>query len=301
MVLKFYLMTNWLSLRIDAAGVNNNIRYEPNVSNFYGVGVSYDGFGLRLPAIGKYGEESEQEYGKTDYSDFQAFYYGTSFCVDFIYQKYKGFYLDFPEEYGYEPGDPATIRGDIAVRTVGVNLYYQFSRALSLRAAFEQIGRQASSGGSFMVMLGLQQQEISADSDIVPPPVAVLAGIPYSGGRYYLGTLAFGYGYGWIRGKWYVTPVVLFGAGVNRASDERGDQTQHRYDIVTKTTGKLAAGYNGDSFFCGLTFVMDAVQYFSDKSDKAESAPTNSLGEDRNSIGVAVESGYLELFAGFRF
>lgn len=297
MQVKLFMVQNHLELEIDSDRLSESIMYLPNAPTSLGIGMSYNGFGMRLSNSLTSGVDDKNLYGTTKARDYQLYYYGISFCVDLIYQSYMGFYLDSPELYGYSAGDSSTIRGDIEMRNVGFNLYYVFSERLSLPAAFEQIGRQHESGGSFLLMMSLQKQDLSADSSLVPAPVESTVGAQYHGGMYLNGILGGGYGYSFICGNFFITPVLVFGAGVARAHEDRGLDSVTHYVMGSKLIVKLALGYNGESVFWGLVALLDSVMYWGDDIH----ASSSGLGGDQEPVDVYITSGYVEFFMGLRF
>lgn len=300
--LKLFIMRNATTLEIDSDSLDEPIAYQPNVPNFYGINLSYAGFGMRLQKAAEYAVHDETVYGKTEATDYQIFYYGASLCMDLMYQRYKGFYLESPENFGYIAGDPPTIRGDLEMENLGFNLYYILSERLSLPAAFEQIGVQRVSGGSWILMMSLWRQEISADYSLIPGSVAPSVGMEYLGGRYINGTLGLGYGYSFICGNFFFSPLMIWNFGLTRAREDRASDSVIRYDIAYKIIGKFAIGYNGETYYWGMVAVVDLASYWIEQTD-SDSVLSGSREQsgDRQPIDIAVALGYVEFFLGFRF
>ncbi|HPA72930.1 MAG TPA: DUF4421 family protein [Spirochaetota bacterium] len=294
---KLFLYVNEMEMEIDSDALNAPVRYLPNSPDILGIGMSYNGLGFRLTNVLESGVDDERLYGATKFRDYQLYYYSASLCADLGYQRYRGFYLDKPESFGYTAGDPPTIRDDLELRNITFNLYYVISTRLSLPAAFEQTQIQRESGGSFLLMMSLQQNDISSDSSLIPPSAAPQVGMEYRGGRYYNALLGAGYGYGFICGHFFFTPVLMYGMGITRAREMLGADSVVRYDLAGKLIFKLGLGYNGESYYWGFSAVFDAVWYF------VENADSGSSGQvvDEQLLDITVTTGYMEMYFGMKF
>jgi hypothetical protein len=145
------------------------IKYSPNVFSNTGVSIYYQGTGISLGRTLKKSEKDKEIYGKTEYRDFQFYYYTSSFGFDLYSQDYSGFYLEDPESFGYTKGAPETIRSDLKIRTFGLNLYSIFDNAFSFRAAVNQSERQKDSHGSLLAMFSITRFQVESDYSLIPP------------------------------------------------------------------------------------------------------------------------------------
>ncbi|MBP7604680.1 MAG: DUF4421 family protein [Spirochaetes bacterium] len=291
---KMLVFWNDIDMDISTDGLRNDVQYMPNDATILGVGLSYNGLGLKLTHASGSGDRDQRVYGTTEVRDYRMYYYSAALCVDLMYQRYKGYYLDDPDDFGYAAGDPPTIRGDLDMRNVAFNLYYVVSERLSLPAAFEQTDIQRECGGSFILMMTLQQNDISSDGSLFPPSVASQVGMEYRGGRYQHALAGAGYGYGFVLRHFFFTPMLMACLGMTRARDDRGADSPVHYDMSYKLIMKFALGYNGDTFYWGVINMMDGLGYNAKRTDAGSP-------DDERTIDVNVFAHYVELFFGMKF
>lgn len=240
--------------------VNNNqigedIKYEANTTMDTGIEASYQSFGASI-TLSSESLMDEKKFGKSESRDYQFYFYTDHFGADLYYQKYKGYFLSEPETFGYKEGDPLTLRPDIFVKNIGTNIYYSFSDDYSLSASFKQMEKSYKSAGSWLVSLSINEFEIKGDSSLIPLPVQSQFGdfSDYRGGKYR--SISAGGGYGYLHvftNDFYLGGALMVGIGYMYMKEDLGST-----DISSNTTAinvnlKISAGYNGETFYCGLT------------------------------------------------
>ena len=266
----------------------SEIDYCANNPYAYNLEMTYRQFGFSMSrSTGKMADDTEK-YGKTESRDYQAYLFGRSIGVDIFYQKYQGFYLDYPEKFGLTTGDPS-IRRDLKIRTRGVNLYYALFDELNLAAAFKQSERQLRSGGSFLMMISITDSGIEGDHSLIP-----LSEQPYydqySGMKKASYTSAYvsaGYGYNFIHGPLYCALMFFAGGGGGYTKITTGEESFGKSAVGYKMNFKLSAGYNGDTVLLGLYFFSDFSNVF--------------IMTSGNFFRIDTSLGSMGIFAGVRF
>lgn len=261
------------------------VSYQPNPSagGYYGVGISWNGIGLSFVGDVPASDSDEEKYGKSSYENLSMFLYGKQYGIDLFYQRYQGYYLSNPEEFGLHEGDPATIRPDLALATLGMNAYYVFSGDFSLIGAFNQTERQLSSGGSFLFMMSVMRFTIESDGPLVP---AAYDGGDYAGfygGRFYSVAASPGYAYTLVYSGLYLTLGVFLGGGLIYQEMDVSSGEKSGFNTMLRTSVKSALGYNGESIFAGMLVIYDIV-----------SGGTGELSAEQMIFNI-------EFFAGARF
>jgi hypothetical protein len=245
----------------NSAQYTDQIEYWPNVPLSGGLDISYKSYGFSFS--GKLGGSSRdmEVYGKTKYHDFQMYHYARKFGVDMYYQNYRGFYLDDARKYGYEQGDPQTIRPDLKIRTMGLNTYYIFSDDFSYSASVNQQERQSQWDWTFLLMGSVNYFRINSSGSLIPAPqqAAYDEYSGYSGGRY--ASLGISPGLALIVPiyHFYLSGTLFVGGGVmNKRYDTSSDRV-NAFEPYLKVNLRLGCGYNGDSFFAGMNVSNDAT------------------------------------------
>lgn len=245
----------------DTTHYSDQIKYQPNVPANFGLGISYDGFGLSYKFGFTISESQKQKYGSTSFDDWQIYYYGRKFGIDGFLQQYRGFRLESPESYGYKTGDPETKRSDLRVNTLGLNLYYVFSDNFSMASSFKQSERQNSSGGSFLIMISSTLYSVTADRSLIPPSVAASYGndASFSGALFSSIGIAPGFAYTIVFRNFYFTPAIFLGTGFMNKKRAIGSGVTNNTESYIKANVRGALGYNGNGFFAGISILNDVT------------------------------------------
>jgi hypothetical protein len=257
--------TKFVLSHYDNHGYNpKGITYKPNNYIDFGMSASYRMFGISVgtaTAGFKKSTKDRDDYGKSESRNIQLSYYGRKISGDFFYQKYKGFYLANSSWYGYETGDSNMKRPDISLRNMSFNAFYAFADGFSLPSSMDNNERQKKSKGSFLMMLSAGDLTINAARPLIPASEADSFG-GYAGftrGHYRSAGVSAGYAYNMIIGNFYITPVLFVGAGIMQKTEHANEGRSRRYGSFNKLNGRIAAGYNGDSFVTGIRASNDTV------------------------------------------
>jgi len=260
MVIRAYESTKFNNFKfIDR---HNKLVYKPNNHNIFGLGFNYRFFslnaGIYIPSTGK----NIGEYGRTKALDLQPHLYAHRFIVDLYAQFYHGYYLsnEGATQYNYQHADVEK-RPDIVTKNISVGVQYVFNdKRFSYNAPFYQNERQKKSAGSFLVGGGVYHTDISGDSALTPVNINYAnffnnyhfsathnTGIGVNGGYAY--TLV-------IKKLFFLTEIVSAGAGVNSATlTNILSQSVQKTGAGFNLSVQLAAGYNSDNYFAGVTYI----------------------------------------------
>jgi hypothetical protein len=268
------------------------VKYSPNVFSNGGISFDYKGIGISLGRTLKNSEKEKETYGKTEYRDFQFYYYAGSFGVDLYSQDYSGFYLKDPGNFGYTRGDPETIRSDLKIRTFGLNIYYIFDDAFSFRAAVSQSERQKDSHGSLLAMFSITRFQFESDYSLIPASQEVYYQ-EFSGlrkGRFTSMSLSPGYAYTFVFNvKYYLTLGAFLGGGIMKKEYTTGSGEIKTWAMSGKGNLRTGAGCNSERYFYGLILAGDYT------------ATRRWWGKNQENTNVRAEVITLELFSGWRF
>ena len=238
------------------------IKYLPNVNNSLGGDISYGNYGFaysrEIPGSGK----DQNVYGKSKYTDFQFYYYGEKLGADIYYQKYTGFYLDNAAGSGYAGNESVFKRSDMSMGSAGFNIYYSFSDDYSLNKAFKISRNPIKSGGSFLLMASPNYFFVDSSRSLILPDQEALYG-KYAGfykGQYYSIALSPGYAYTYTADNGFCFSFSVFGGlGLMKREYSTADLEIANTGASIKANVKLLCGYNGESFFCGVTGLGDGT------------------------------------------
>jgi hypothetical protein len=266
MTIRTFLQNSAVNLTIkhydktgDNAKYSDQIKYRPNQPANLGFGVSWKGYGLSYKFGLGLSDSQKENYGKTTFHDWQFYYYSRKFGVDFIFQQYHGFSLVNPSHYGYVTGEAETKRTDLKVALIGLNVFYVFSDHYSMASSFNQSERMKTSGGSFLIMVSTTLFNAKADHSLIPPSEAAAYGddASFSGGSYSSLGIAPGAAYTLVFRNFYLTPALFIGTGFMNKQHASRSRFENKTESYIKLNLRASAGYNGNDFFCGLTFSND--------------------------------------------
>jgi hypothetical protein len=266
------------------------VYYMPNSDFLLGVDVTIYGFGMSF--FKNMGSEETDIYGKTEYTDYQFYYFSNNYGIDLYYQKYKGFYIDYDEPEkeipGWQPGDPYPQRSDMSASSMGFNLYYNFfPEYFSLQSSLKHNKKNDKSGASLLIMLYQANFTIKGDYSLIPPERESYYSKDDRGfkeGVFRSIGIAPGVGFNVsLCSNYFFSGAFFLGTGFysQKFTTDTGE-----YDNITygyKINLKLSTGYESDRFIIGLTIFYDDNLY--------------KLNDGEISFDLAV----IDFFAGIRF
>lgn len=275
----------------DGDQIGKAVSYDANSTITAGVSASYKWIGLTYSrSAGSL--KDEDKFGKTIAKDYQVYVYQKKFGADLFYQKYEGYYLSNPSDFGYTEGDPQTKRSDIKVRNVGANIYYSFFDDFSLAECFKQMENNYKSSGSPLVSLSVNEFKISGNSSLIPEAAQADYGdfADYRGGRYR--SISAGGGYAYLKtysNNTYTSAALMAAIGYMNSKENINIREVQSHSLAINVNLKLSAGYSSEYFYAGLT-AFGFLNSTSKSSDKG-----------RTCTDISCMGGMVELFAGIRF
>ncbi len=288
---KFILRVSGIkpSLNLAVERDSNEIVFLPNTMVNGKIGASYKGFGFSFGTEINGSQKDEIKYGKTEYLDYQVKYFTKNFGVVAYYQKYGGFYLENPENYGNIPGDTTAKRKDLKIMNLSCNAFYIYSDRFSLNSSFDQTEKQLRSGGSFLAMASFNRLGIDSDRSLIPTSREVnFAGDRgYRGGKHTGFAVAPGVGYTLILKNFFITGALFVGVGIMQKIQENEGGEEKTYEPFGKNNLNLSIGYNSDAFFVGAMLTNDMTLFKSDMQNKTATE-------------VRVDNITTEIYAGIR-
>ncbi len=289
---KFILRVSGIkpSLSLAVERDSNEIIFLPNTMVNGKIGASYKGFGFSFGTELNGSQKDELKYGKTEYLDYQVKYFTKNFGFVAYYQKYGGFYLENPEDYGNIPGDTTAKRKDLKIMNLSCNAFYIYSDRFSLNSALDQTEKQLHSGGSFLAMASFNRLGIDSDRSLIPiSREAIFAGDRgYRGGKHTGFAVAPGVGYTLVIKNFFITGALFVGVGIMQKIQENESGEVKTYEPFGKNNLNLSIGYNIDVFFVGAMLTNDMTLFKSDMQSKTATE-------------VRVDNITTEIYAGIRW
>lgn len=250
----------YFSYKTFTFGLKNNdsgreIIFVPSTNINLGFRTVYKGYGISLStAIPK---EEDPAKGDSKYIDFQFSFLFNQHGFDFIYQQYRGFYIEDNDlkVAGKFPQYP-----DLDAAKFGFNYYYTFNPEFSLKAGYSQTARQLKDAGSWLIMGSMGIFSFSDSNDIIPPAytgdftdLTGLDGMRFS----WIGASG-GYGYSWIWDEWWLTASLFFGFNyVDQSYSITSGTYEQSVPFNPKVNLKISAGRNSDDRYYGISFFGD--------------------------------------------
>lgn len=235
------------------------LTYKPNNAYHLGVGAYVFELGIELAFAIPLREKSIERYGESRARDLGLNVLSKRWGLDAFYQRYRGFYL-IDKDLEPAPDEPYPQRPDIGTRNFGATAHYIFNhRKFSFRSAYNFAERQLVSNGSFLAFAAINTFRVAADSSIVTHPrqAAFGNGVDFTHLRYTTFSIAPGYTYNLIRNDFFLNATLTVGPAHHWISYELEATGKRRHDIAINPFAgfRVAAGYNGQRVFGGVSFV----------------------------------------------
>ncbi|WP_422360236.1 DUF4421 domain-containing protein [Reichenbachiella sp.] len=267
----------------------DKLEYKPNESLNLGFGVGYRWFGLDVAFNFRGVNNDNDQFGKTKRFDFQSSIYTRKFAGDLTIQKYKGYYLDNPEDYipNFDPEGPYPIRPDISTRRYGASLLYVFNHGkFSFRSAFIYNERQIKSTGSFLAGPFFSYFRMDADSSLIISEAESEFDLSqdFRGSEYIRYGLAGGYGYNLVLGhRVFISLSLVIGLGpeIKKSQALNGVPADTEAKFTGRVATRIAMGYNAPKFYCGFS----AAGVFAGERDETEDYLERSVSNAKIFVG----------------
>lgn len=195
--------------------------------------------------------------------DWQFRFYLNQHNFEAFLQEYEGFYLANSEVFdtSLNSNSPRLQRPDIKTTHYGLQYTYTVDADnYSLGSSFSQSTIQTESGGSWLLMAGVNQKGISADSPLVPASAASQYGElkDFKSGQFLTLKTGFGYGYNLIYNQFYLAGALMLSLS---QQDQKYSLAGNSVQVWRPAKGynlKLGLGYNGDKFHAGAQLLGDS-------------------------------------------
>lgn len=232
----------------------------PNIRAMVGIDAAYNGLGVavafKVPGTGK----DDSKYGTSSAQDYLAYYFGNRWGADIFYQRYSGYYAQYPN--GKTDITTNDVRPDLRASYVGGNFYVSLNEKYNIRSGFRH--DNLSSGFQFGFLLGTSSNYYSIDAErslLLPSQEAKLpqyAG--YRNGEYWNLSLMPGIGLMYTEGgRFYGSIILMAGGGVSQSDITVNSGRMSRLTDNYKAHAKITLGVNAESFQTGMTFMTDFI------------------------------------------
>jgi len=237
-------------------GAGSKVIYRPNNNYIAGIRIHVFGLQFQLATSLEPGTSSLSRYGKTKANEFSFNYMSHKWFGDLNLYRYEGlWYRNSGEDYR---GKPFPSRKDLVMSSKSVSATHLFnSKKFSMRAPYSFTEHQVRSGGSWLIRMNINQftfsgNEALIDNDFITnfSELSSVNEVTFTG----IG-IAPGYSYNFIHKDYFLNGIITAGPSHYWIRYEEIDLPT-RYDIQFNfvTTVGMAAGYNGDRFFGGVTW-----------------------------------------------
>lgn len=288
---KFYIRPVYtirnLALQLRELSTRQTIDYKPSGNNFMGLGFYIFGLGFEFSLEIPQSSRNIEEFGRTDGLDLQANVYAKKWHGDIAIQRYDGFYLAQPQQHipSWTNAQPHPTRSDLEFNNTAINLFYIFNHnRFSYRAHYLHNERQLRSGGSFILGLSYVDQEVLADSSLVPPFTAANSDFEDFQFADFTGIgLLPGYTHSFIYGKLYLNLFLLVGPSYLWATYDEDARFINSRQLSPTFNIRGSIGYNSDKWFAGITYVNQITQFTTDQ------------------LNISGASNNFKVFIGYRF
>lgn len=255
-----------LGLASDLEDIDSGVDYRANTSGLSGVEVSYKLLTLAYLTSNGFTEEDLSQRGKTSYEDLRGgLFLGKDYqwVVLGYYNRYKGMYIENTEEI-----DPLAAlylkRSDIEAFNAGGALMYIFNpKTFSAAAAYVQTAQQTKSGGSWLGLFSFDANKFTGQTDLIPDSIENNFGPErdLQKGEFATASLSLGYSYTLVWNSFFINGTILFGRGQQTKKYEYGAAEVSDTGYANKFNLGYSTGYNGKSFYAGLSYVLNETKY----------------------------------------
>ena len=240
----------------NALNRKNWVRNIPN--NSYGVGlrVTLFGIGIEGSYAVPFARRNVDRFGSSTVRDLQFNSFGSKWFADVFLQRYDGFFSRrswFP----LTSKDIHPQRDDLTLRTAGFSFTYLFNNTrFSMRAPYQFSEHQMKSAGSVLFGVALNRFRIHADGAIISDTDQSYFSSEFDAGAMSITTTALtaGYSYTLVHRHYFVNLTGLVGPAHHWMQYERNANSHHDIDLNVFASYAVAAGFNGNRNFIGVTY-----------------------------------------------
>jgi hypothetical protein len=248
----------YTTLEIVNTDIDKIAKLYPNGNFAFGMDVGYKWFGLGVAFGLPSSEEARSNKGNTTRFDIQLNLYSKKVSVDASLQRYKGFYIDNPDNFTDWDSPVFPQLPDMRNYFIGVSAYYIVNhKKFSYRAAYVRNEIQNKSAGSILVGSFFNFDEAFTGDQFIPSslpsdaqesfPIDFFSSTSYG--------LAIGYTYSLvIKKKGFINLSLVPGVGIKDIKTRLNNVlVASKHGFTTRVTYKLALGYEHRSFLLGFT------------------------------------------------
>lgn len=238
----------------DIGSNKGDAKYQPNISGVSRVGLT--AYGLTVGASFRSNQELDPNYGKTDFFDVQLDYHNRKWGIDAIYQVYKGFYSNSPNQIQLFP--------DLRFQQYGVIGRIALEESdFTVGALLNQSDEIKKTAGKYYFVGGVRQHVMDTDISLLQQDYAGINPDLESLRKMKSTSLNIGLG----AGKYWVADNHLFAGAL---LDLVGTYGFYKYtdannvDEMTQKTSlsysiKFGAGYAGETYKFGFSLSGDTT------------------------------------------
>ena len=288
---KFYIKPIFtiraLDLQLSSKSIPSKINFVPNGNAYFGLGAYVFNLGVEASLAIPRNARSIKRYGETEIFDFQSNIYAKKWGADVALQKYEGFYVGNPMAHfpGWELPEPYPQRNDLLVKNLSAHVFYIINHnRFSYRSAYNQADRQLRSGGSAIAGINFLDQEIRADSSLIPYDSREEFGLNnFDQANFFAFGFSGGYTYSFVY-KYFYLNLSLTGGPVHLWNIYKEDGVTRIHTTISPLFQfRTALGYNSPKWFSGITVVSQTSNF-----------PTDH-------IDIRRQFGNVKVFIGYRF
>lgn len=242
----------------------NGVAYLPNFAPRVGPRLVYKDIGALVTLGLPLPENEKNRRGDSSYTNIILNSYWRQNAMDFYFQRFKGFYVASPltELSGAKP-DRYPQLPDARVFNMGLNWYHVLDpRRYSLKAAFDLTEFQTKSGGSWLYNPYYTHMEMFLGDKFLPgtDPNA-LSSIPnLAAGRFDTVGCTVGYGYSYIRDRFFAAGQAAWGPGLQMQRFQRSDGNDSEVlGLAAKLNLNIASGWNHETYVGGVKVLVDSL------------------------------------------
>jgi hypothetical protein len=239
------------------AGGINEIQYEPNIPGLMRIGLSALGYGASYSIRSSAGELN-QNFGKTDFTDFQLGYHNENWGVDGFYQTYKGFYIKNSADFAGDSNLPY-LMPDLEFNHYAISARWARDNqgGFILSSLLSQAEQLKKTAGTYYLLGSYKYYSLINGDTILPASLSGLNTDIDGIRKMKVDTLNFGVG----AGKYWVSSNFWFIGACLDLIATYGLYTYTRDPVNTSTSSygttsfnlKIGAGYSGENFRTGVS------------------------------------------------
>ena len=244
------------------SGEGDRVAFRTNNNYIAGLRMHVFGLQVQVATALEPGTNSLSRYGKTSASEFMFNYMSHKWFGNINLFRYQGLWFKHSgEDY---KNKPFPSRSDVVLTNRSASVTHLFNpKRFSMRAPYGFTEHQLNSGGSFLVQLNINEISFTGESELIEnefatryPDLEKIKGISFTG----IG-IAPGYSYNYVYKDFFLNGTFTAGPS-HYWIQHKAIDSPATYDIQFNfvTDLWLAAGYNGERFFAGLTWRSNGFQ-----------------------------------------